>query len=120
MKVTIAPMMITPPPCNSIPQKVLGNYRQGGDGGTFRERFKSRHNLTCCQTWEIKCQFQEISRNGAMEERSGKGSNLDAISLHTVEYGRTHVSSRKLLAMGRWRNVPGKVQMLESHLFCGI
>ena len=57
---------------------------------------------------------------GAVEERSEKGSNLDTISLHPVEYGRTHVSSRKLLATGRWGNVPGKVQIRRSHITSGI
>ena len=43
MNVTVAWMMKTPPPCDRIPQKVPGNYLvQGGDGKTFRERFKSR------------------------------------------------------------------------------
>jgi hypothetical protein len=51
---------------------VPGNFPQRGDGETFQEMFKSRCNLTDCQTWEITRQFQETSRNGAMEESSGK------------------------------------------------
>ena len=88
--------------CTSVP----GNFPQRGDGRTFRERFKSGCNLTYCQTWEINRQFQETSRNGAMEKRSGKGSNLAAIS-HTAKHGKSNVSSRKLPAAGRWKKVPG-------------
>jgi hypothetical protein len=51
----------------------------------------------------------------AMGGRSGKGSNLAAIS-PTAKHGRSHVSSRKLTAMGRWKSVPGKVQIsMQSH-----
>jgi hypothetical protein len=64
---------------------VPGNFPQQGDGGTFRERFKSRCNLTHCQTWEITRQFQETSHNGAMEERSKNGSNLEPISLRPLD-----------------------------------
>ena len=65
-------------------------------------------HLTICQTWEIKRQFQETSRNGAMEDTSGKGSNLAAMS-PPAKHGRSHVSSRKLPATGRWKILPGKV-----------
>ena len=55
---------------------VPGNFPQRGDGRTFRERFKSRCNLTPnCGIWENTGQFRETSRNGAMEKSSGKGSN---------------------------------------------
>ena len=52
--------------------------------------------------------FKETTFNGAMGERSRKGSNLDAIS-HTAKHGRSNVSSRKLPATGRWKILPGKV-----------
>ena len=90
---------------------VPGNFPQRGDGRAFQERFKSRCNLTpYCGIWENTCQFREITRNGAMEERSGKGSNLDAIS-PPAKHGRSHVSSRKPPATGRWKIVPGKVRI---------
>jgi hypothetical protein len=95
--------------CTSVP----GKFPQRGDGRAFRERFKSRCNLTpYCGKWENTCQFQETSRNGAMGERSRKGSNLDAIS-HTAKHGRSNVSSRKLPATGQWKNVPGNVQIAD-------
>ena len=78
------------------------------DTNTSSLRWKFRNKL-----------FLETSRNGAMEKRSGKGSNLAAIS-HTAKHGKSNVSSRKLPATGRWRKVPGKVQMLGSHLIRGI
>ena len=52
--------------------EALGNFPQWGNGRTSQERFKSRCNLTYCQTWEIKRQFQETFRNGAMDDSSGK------------------------------------------------
>ena len=53
---------------------------------------------------------------GAMGERFENGSNLAAISL-TAKHGRLNVSSRKLPAMGRWKNVPGNVQISsQSHV----
>ena len=46
------------------------------------------------RTREIASQFQETSRNGAMEERSRKGSNLDAS--HSI-----------LWNMGEHMSIPG-------------
>ena len=56
-----------------IPQeKVPGNYLQGGVEGMFRVGFKFRCNLTSCQIWEIRRQFQETSRNGRWKNVPGK------------------------------------------------
>jgi hypothetical protein len=50
-----------------------------------------------------------------MEDTSWKGLNLAVISL-AAKHGRSNVSSGKLSATGRWRNVPGKVQIsMQSH-----
>jgi hypothetical protein len=93
------------------------------------------------RTREIASQFRETSCNGAMEKSSRKGSNLDAshsLRLIVVDLGvdegdrsttdvntsslRQHSTegSGKLPSMGRWRKVPGNVQMLGSHSTRGI
>ena len=64
---------------------VPGNFPQRDDRRMFREMFKSGSNLTSCQTWEITRQFQETSRNGAMEDFSRKGLNLVPISPQALD-----------------------------------
>ena len=48
----------------------------------------------------------------------GDGSSID-VNTTTLQQHSTE-GSGKLPATGRWRKVPGKVQMLESHSIRGI
>ena len=54
---------------------VPGNFPQRGDGRQFQERLESRCKSHSLRYTGDTSQFQETSRNGAMEERSRKGSN---------------------------------------------
>jgi hypothetical protein len=77
----------------------------------------SMYLTKACGIQEITRQFQETSRIGAMGERSGKRFKSRYISQKPENTGEYEVSSGKLPAAGRWRNVPGKVQIsLQSHL----
>ena len=95
-------------------QKVPGNYLQGRDGETFKERF----NLDAISLQPVEYggthrSSRKLPAMGRWKTVPGNGSNLEAshVVLRTREI---HVSSRKLPAIGRWRNVPRKVQRRGS------